>query len=326
MLRDASHRHTIQKFSFIESLNLSRTQKHKPKDSVELNTDLAFRFQQRKTEAKSLVTQTKSNTTPAGALVTTDNTATIDANWYRATNDYSLSLAEILYATTDNSAELYPNYRQSAPKHSWGKILFALACSYCLFVLWWMFGAQSGNWWVNLMGGKSIVLSKSDVEFIDYLERSLDKIEHDLAARKASHDEVVYVPVYTPSPASPQIANNSASSGGWSNTRSSASASRPAPLPIPAPPPLPAPTRVPQTPVINTAIASQPKISHALIGVLELGEGRSAALVKVQGKTKRVWIGEEIHADGWILESVGNQRANISYQGRVRSISVGETF
>lgn len=57
----------------------------------------------------------------------------------------------------------------------------------------------------------------------------------------------------------------------------------------------------------------------------QLGGDRSAALIKVQGQTRRVWAGEEIN-DGWILESIANQQANISYQGEVRSISVGETF
>ncbi|MEN9870331.1 MAG: hypothetical protein RLZZ171_1319, partial [Cyanobacteriota bacterium] len=103
------------------------------------------------------------------------------------------------------------------------------------------------------------------------------------------------------------------------------------PLAIPAPPPLPAPTPITDhadnsAPSNQVAIAPKPNINHTLMGVLELGGDRSAALVKVQGQTRRVWLGEEINNDGWILESIANQQANISYQGEVRSISVGETF
>ena len=326
MLRDASHRHTIQKFSFIESLNLSRVQ-NRSSENFQLNTDSV------KSQPQSSLAQTaieKTETLPkAGALATTTDTATtIDTNWYQPTNDYSLSLAKILYDATDSSLVPIANSQSSASKnnHSLGKILFALACSYCLFVLWWVFGHQSSNLWVSLTGGKNVVLSKSDVEFIDYLGRSLDKVDRDIALNQESNREVVYVPVYTPS-ASDRVASNVQSNKPLSSLPStSIPAPPPAPLPIPAPPPLPAPTTLANTPTPHTAIAPQPQISHALIGVVELGEGSSAALIKVQGKTRRVWVGEEIDADGWTLESVGNQRAKISKAGQVRSISVGETF
>ena len=308
MLRDANHRHTIQKFSFIESLSSSRAQNHNDRGDVTKQNTEGFKIQQQ----SELAPQTDRNTSQrASALATTDDTATIDTNWYQSEQDYSLSLAEIIHATTD--IETQTNSQFSSPNRKWSKIFFALACSYCLFVIWWIFGHQSHNLWVNLTGGKNVVLSKSDVEFIDYLERSLDKIDRDIAANKTS-EEVVYVPVYTPSAAPEQAAINNVPSSSQASNNIPAP---PAPLPIPAPPPLPAPEKT---------IASKPKISHALIGVLELGEGRSAALVKVQGKTRRIWVGEEIHADGWILESVGNQRANIKNGEQVRSISVGETF
>ena len=325
MLRDASHHNTIQKFSFIESLSLSQSKdRHSRKNSIEQNTNRASKFQQQPIQTE-LASQTEKNTPQrAGALATAGDTATIDTNWYQPEQDYSLSLAEILYATTD-TLEPQTNYQFSPPNNKLGKILFALACSYCIFVVWWVFGHQSNNLWVNLTGGKNIVLSKSDVEFIDYLERSLNKIDRKIAANKKSSEEVVYVPVYTPS-VPDRVASNVSNVPLSSLPNTSTNIpTPPAPLPIPAPPPLPAPTPI-ATPSPDKAIASKPQISHALIGVLELGEGRSAALVKVQGKTRRVWIGEEIHADGWILESVGNQRANISKGEQVRSISVGETF
>ena len=322
MLRDASHHHTIQKFSFIESISSSRAQNHHSQGNfIEQNTE-AFKIQQE--NQTTLAAQTEKNTPQTGALATTDDTVTINTNWYQPEQDYSLNLAKILYATTD-TLEPQTNSQFSSPNKNWGKILFALACSYCIFVIWWVFGHQGNNLWVNLTGGKNVVLSKSDVEFIDYLERSLNKIDRKIAANKKSSEEVVYVPVYTPS-APERVASNVSSVPLSSLPITSTNIpTPPAPLPIPAPPPLPAPTPI-ATPAPDKEVASKPQISHALIGVLELGEGRSAALVKVQGKTRRIWVGEEIHADGWILESIGNQRANISKGEQVRSISVGETF
>ena len=307
MLRDANHRQTIQKFSFIESLSLSRAQNYRSLEDFS---------QQNQT---TLIAQAKKNTSPgAGALAITNNTATIDTNWYDAEQDYSLSLAKILDATTDYALESQTNSQPFPSNRKWGKILFALACSYCLFVVWWVFGHQSYNLWINLTGGKNVILSESDVEFIDYLERSLTKIDREIAANKKSSEEVVYVPVYTP--ALPNWGTNNVPSRDLSSS-TTIPTPPPAPLSIPAPPPLPTPTATPT----SIAIANKPH-RHALIGVLELGEARSAALVKVQGKTRRIWVGEEIHSDGWILKSVGNQRANISKGEQVRSISVGETF
>ncbi|MBE9046341.1 hypothetical protein IQ255_18345, partial [Pleurocapsales cyanobacterium LEGE 10410] len=94
--------------------------------------------------------------------------------------------------------------------------------------------------------------------------------------------------------------------------------------------PLPAPTpSAASSSQSSNAIATgsaEPTIKHTLMGVLELEAGKSAALIKVKGKTKRVWLGEKINSSGWILESVTNQTATISNQGQVRSIEVGETF
>lgn len=346
MLRDASYLQGSQKFSFIESLSLSRAKnRHSQSNLGKLHTDRAFSFQQQRisNEAVLLATQTEKKTpTQVSAIVTTaDTAATIDANWYQVTTDYSLNLAEIIHAAGNNYVESNskPSLNSSSASGYLGKILFALACSYSLFAIWWLFGHQGRNLLTALTGGQNIVLSKSDVEFIDYMKRSLDQIDRQVAANKKTSEEVVYVPVYTPAPTTPNIASNN-----LPLALPSSSIADPPPLPapveplaIPEPPPLPAPTPITdnannpapieQTEQNNqTAIATKPNISHTLIGVLELGSDRSAALVKVQGQTRRVWVGEEINTDGWILESISNQHANISYQGEVRSISVGETF
>ena len=329
MLRDASHRQVIQKFSFIESLSLSRAKNYYPQSNLDkLNTKQTFSLQQqeRSDQSKPLVTRDQNQApTKATAMVrTADVTATIDANWYQPTTDYSLNLAEIIHATTDKYVDKYveSNLNSSSQGNFFGKILFALSCSYCLFVIWWLFGHQGSNLLATLRGGKNILLTQSDVQFIDYMERSLEQIERKVIAQKKNHDDVVYVPVYTPAPTTSEITT--------SNIPTNPEPVAPQPLPIPAPPPLPSPTPTTnnssQNPEQYSASASQAQINHTLIGVLELGGDRSAALIKVQGKTRRVWIGEEIHTDGWILKSVGNQRAEISFQGEVRSISVGETF
>jgi len=342
MLRDARRCQVIQKFSFIESLSLSRAKNTHPQSNLDkLNTDQAFSFQQSRiaNQDKLLGIKTDKKTQKqAIAIVTNADTATtIDSNWYQPTTDYSLSLAEIIHATSNNYPQPDSKFSLNpvGSRGYLGKILFALACSYGLFVSWWLFGHQGSNLLTALMGGKNIVLSKSEVHFIDYMERSLDQIERQVAAEQKTSQEVVYVPVYTP--ATPIISSNNmplASSPSSSIPDLPPPQLAPAePLGITAPPPLAEPT-----PIIDNfnnysnsaatnqiAIANKPNINHTLVGVLELGSG-SAALVKVRGQTRRVWVGETINSDGWILESISNQQANISYQGQIRAVSVGETF
>ncbi|MEL6927875.1 MAG: hypothetical protein AAFO95_04485 [Cyanobacteria bacterium J06600_6] len=326
MLRDASHRQAIQKFSFIESLNLSRIDRAYSRSSLgKVNTDRAFCFQQRQQSLPSASLRAESSggsLSQTGAMVTSSEaTATIDRHWYEATPDYSLSLAEIIKTSSESNylaSEIDSHSSSTATKI--GKIVFALACSYGLFVSYWLFGDQGSKVLNLISGGKQIVLSKSEVEFLDYMERSLVQIDRERVAKKEKEGDVVYVPVYTPSS---KVSNNAPSTLTRSNPVPQAVP--PAPLAIPAPPPLPSPAPINNS-IQTTEIASKPQINHVLIGVLELGGDRSAALVKVRGKTRRVWLGEKIHSDGWILQSVGNQEATIEHQGQVRSISVGETF
>ncbi|MEO0848269.1 MAG: hypothetical protein AAFY63_18965 [Cyanobacteria bacterium J06643_13] len=335
MLRDASHHQVIDKFSFITSLSLSRfANADASSGSDKIERDQAVNSQQRAALAhlaSKTPTQTQSRTAASAIVSTANLAAAIDTSWYQPTSDYSLSLAEIINSGTAGEPVANFNSSSSKKRSYLGKILFGLACSYCLFVLWWVFGHQSNRILTVLTGGKNVVLTKSDVKFIDYMERSLEQIEREIAAQKESNESVVYVPVYTPS----QTVNSNIPLATAPSRISpqQTSPAAPRPLPIPAPPPLPAPTPIPSSSGQNTAmpaasstIAAKPQVNHTLIGVLELGGDRSAALVKVAGKTRRVWIGEEINRDGWLLDSVGNQRANISYQGQTRSISVGETF
>lgn len=312
MLRDASQKQVIQKFSFIQSLDLSRGLEST--ESIASKTKINSPSPKSKTAAFSQ--------TQASAIVPTLNNP-----WYESSDtNNELSLAEIVkYSTQEN---LISNEQKS--KNYLGKIIFSLATGYCIFVLWWLFGHEGNRLLTALTGGKQITLSKSDAEFIDYAERSLDNIERELVADQAKEEKVVYVPVYTPSPTPapsiPSAANRSLNTLPSIPKPSTSRVSEP--LRIPAPPPLPASTPIaPKTIEQPEPVAiAKPEIKSTLIGILELGENKSAALVKVQGQTKRVWLGEKINNDGWILESVGSQTANIASQGQIRSISVGETF
>lgn len=333
MLRDASHQQVIQKFSFIKSLNLSQRKSQNSKAALgKLNSDRAFSFQQQTSAAQVLATKKEPK---ASAIVATSDTAsTINANWYQPeANAYGLSLAEIINSVSDTSSDSNLSHHRSY--FGLGQVLFALACSYGLFVCWWIFGHQGNSLLTRLSGGKQVVLSKSDVQFIDYMERSLNKMNRQLEAKQNStQDRVVYVPVYTPNPVTTQLPQVASNNIPLTTSPSSSLSTAPQPeavsqaLKIPAPPPLPAPTPMVDNSRQDKALAtySQPTIQHTLSGILELGADRSAALIKVQGETRRVWVGEEIDSSGWILESVENQRAKISYQGQVRSIAVGETF
>ena len=311
MLRDASHQQVIEKFSFIYSLTLSgsvdstqqqlteeftveRTAKFKPEDSIE-------------PKSSSLVFA------PAiASAIETEEQRTHSQN----------NSAEIVQFLPENSHNSPPQ----AKSNYLGKFLFIFSCGYLVFVCWWLFGDRSGQLLAMLTGKQQIFLSKSDAEFIDYAEKSLAAIERKQASQTKNDDstaesQVVYVPVYTSTPKTPPLPQPI--------TPAPAPPPPPSVVKIPAPPPLPAPTPIAEaTPPETTAVAtsvSKPTPQYTLIGILELGD-QSAALFKVKGATKRIWLGEEIDRSGWILESVANQTAKISYQGKIRSLSVGETF
>ena len=335
MIRDASHQQVMQKFSFIESLNLSRKVSRSIQPNLgKIDTDQAFTGQQQsKSTEQALADKTEEKAKASAIVASANSSSTISADWYQTdSNAYSLSLAEIVNSVNSAPENSLGHHNQAKNSSYLGKVLFALASSYCLFVLWWLFGHQINRVLTMLTGGRQIVLSKSDVQFIDYMERSLNKLDRQLEANRGASgdDDLVYVPVYTPTPASsqvPQIASNNLPLTTLSNGNAPA-VPPPQALKIPSPPPLPAPTSIENNSGQEnpTATAIKPPVQHTLIGILELGEDSSAALIKIGGQTRRVWLGEEVNPDGWILESVGNQRAIISYQGQIRTIAVGETF
>jgi hypothetical protein len=343
MVRDASHQQVIQKFSFIESLNLSRGISQDDQTTLnQINTERLVNSPSQATAKFSYLAPCAKKESKDNALVaTTGTTSTINTSWYESDSpNYNLNLAEIIkYSGVEN----LPDHHASHNRNYLGKILFALACSYCLFVLWWLFGHQFSKLLTTLTGGQQITLSKSDVEFIDYMERSLDNIERQANKNNGDQEEkVVYVPVYTPSTATPTIPQVSSNNLPPTTIPTTPEPLTVAPTPassevlkIPEPPPLPAPTPLAPTitpqesqseTVATATTTAKPAVKHTLLGILDLGENKSAALVKVNDQTIRIWVGEEINHSGLILESVDDQTAKISYQGQIRSIAVGETF
>ena len=79
----------------------------------------------------------------------------------------------------------------------------------------------------------------------------------------------------------------------------------------------------------NTAAPAAPgatvAATHTLVGVLELGD-RSAALFEIDSVPQRVYIGERIGSSGWSLVSVSDGEVVVRRNGEVRSIYIGQRF
>ena len=321
MLRDASQKQVIHKFSFIEDLTIP--QNMKPKDrQVSEETDVDRTFITSQSSSTTEVT-TSTLSKEDSALVAAVETANLANNSHLASETSYPGIAEIIKYSGLNYSVSHP------PKNTnyLGKILFAVASGYCLFAVWWLFGHQGIEFITRMMGGRHITLSQSEVEFIDYMERSLLSLDRELEAKKSDAKEegkIVYVPVYTPKNHTPPV------------IPSPVVQPQPAPQPeissispairIPAPPPLPAPAPIPESAPSPRENVDAIAIKHTLTGILDLGGGKSAALIKINGQTRRFWQGEEINNSGWILESITNQTAKINNRGQIRSIAVGESF
>jgi hypothetical protein len=92
----------------------------------------------------------------------------------------------------------------------------------------------------------------------------------------------------------------------------------------------PAPRRevIPSLPSVKQEVPVQAAFappSHELQGVLDL-PGKSAALFKIDGATRRIDVGEGIGASGWTLVEVTKDEAVVRRNGEVRSIFAGQKF
>jgi hypothetical protein len=197
-----------------------------------------------------------------------------------------------------------------------------------------------------------------DQQFLDYVGRSLNRIDRTATRSSGAAGTIAsgaavppapsvapsplvierYVPVYQPplfgsftsAPGTPP-ANAGAVPTTAPPTSPPALASARAPLAPTARPSAPR-SAVPAQPVAPqpspvAAIAPNVDLSetHALIGLLELGD-RSAALLEVNGVPQRIQVGDKIGASGWKIMSISNQTAIIQRNSEVRSIYVGQQF
>lgn len=231
------------------------------------------------------------------------------------------------------------------------KILLICAGGYLCFVLWWLFGAKNSLFPLSFLSRQETI-SQADVEFIDYMKQSLEVIDRKVAKKQSSAQEVaslenktsqvVYVPVYTPS--SPTASSNQFLPPPPLPNQLAAMNPPVAAVPINPPAPPSESVKVKTTPNTSAndnqvtestpsavappeiaAATTTANVDHTLVGVMELKEG-SAALFKINGFTQRIWLGEKIESTGWVLQSVANQKVKISRQGKIRILSVGETF
>ncbi|MEM9274814.1 MAG: hypothetical protein AAGA80_17910, partial [Cyanobacteria bacterium P01_F01_bin.143] len=259
------------------------------------------------------------------------NPTTIINDWYALETDEE----ELDLFSVDAIAGSDTKQNSSQPKISPDKLLLLASFGYLIFIVCWLFSYTTGKNIIPFFASKTRTISKADVEFLDYMQRSLDIIDRQvIAAEKASpageeNPTVVYVPVYT------QAANNPIPRY----------APQPLPQAIPIPPPpefssidppvkIPSPPKPPEPTNLNVAetpkpkdkklaAVTTPKVNSTLVGLMELGEA-SAAFFKIDGITQRIWLGDKIQDTNWILESVTSEKATITNQGKSRILTVGE--
>jgi hypothetical protein len=208
------------------------------------------------------------------------------------------------------------------------------------------------------------VQTGKDQQFLEYVGRSLDRINRTatrsgdagtaapgtitpgtiaaLPPAPSAPPSPLVIERYVPVSQAPLFGSFTNPPGATASNSTSPVASAAAPVPStsvaptrvpPAPTVLPAAPRAaaapaqpaPPSPVAAIAANVDPSETHALIGLLELGD-RSAALLEVNGVPQRLQVGEKIGASGWKIMSISNQTAIIQRNSEVRSIYVGQQF
>lgn len=199
-----------------------------------------------------------------------------------------------------------------------------------------VYSYQRGVSWMNPVATQDADLpSQSDIEFLEYLDRSLDVIAKKVERNAAADSPVDQIPDVSVLPASPPLlppltpaptaGSLMAPGGGPVNVIERVY------IPYqttqqPTLPQVPQTAQVPQgQTTVPPAQPGAPAAAHVLVGLLELGE-RSAALFEIDGVSQRVYIGEPIGNSGWNLVSVSSDEARIRRNGEVRSIYIGQQF
>jgi hypothetical protein len=225
-------------------------------------------------------------------------------------------------------AELMAEVEEAPQNRSYDKLLLSLVVVALVAVggAWFYFRNRLTPAVTVVPPSATQIQSQKDQEFLDYVSRSLDRLERDAKAQRQAATiaaaapspspspstvlERVYIPIYqSPVAASPALP----------------AVPQTLPQALPQIPQIGSPT----APQVTTAPATTPNITSAatrvLIGVLELGD-RSAALFEIDGAPQRIQIGESIGGSGWTLVSIKNQEAIVRRNGEVRSIYVGQKF
>lgn len=278
--------------------------------------------------------------------------STISNNWYsfKTLNSNNGTLSTVIYVPESEAV----SPKKSSFNRYLDKILLIFAGSYLCLVFWLLFASKNALLPLVFLSPKESI-SQADAEFIDYMEQSLEVIDRVVIKQSSVKEvaskertDVVYVPVYTPNPVNSNNQNNLPSLLPPPPPSNNLSALNPPISTVKIKPSIPPSesVKVKTTPTESFSENSEttvtksspesnnsdkiaatitPKIEPTLVGLMELKEG-SAALFKIDGVTQRIWLGEEIVNTGWVLDSVTNQKAIISYKGKTLTLSVGETF
>ncbi len=294
-------------------------------------TAIAQVEQESESAADSPLTATEDNSSasaevPSTALVPSEHAGEKDTE-----------VDALLAAEADGSKPILP-----AQKTRWGQLLDRFLITTTVFSLLGILGFviysyQRGvNWFMPAANNNAEAgPSQSDVEFLEYLDRSLEVIakkvernsaEADVSTGKLTDVSVLPVspPLLPPLSPVPTAGGLMAPGGGPVNVIERVYIPYQT-TPQPTSPQVPQTAQVPQGAVNAPAVPAAPATVHVLIGLLELGE-RSAALFEINGVSQRVYMGQSIGNSGWSLVSVSSDEARIRRNGEVRSIYIGQQF
>ena len=351
MSQDKSNIQVIEKFSFIYTLTHSRdknTQQLEKKVSVDIQKGTNKPDRE---PCHELVHSSSSDSVTFSSILGFPNLAATNGSGLglldEPVTNYFLDLPEQLELSTEEKQS------NSFILRHLGKIVFALSSCYFISIACWLAGH---NYYGKLfpfsvlrtvLNTSEEQISAADLEFIDYMERALASIEGkqetelERVDAQSENSDAVYIPVYNLTNIdSPSPTHNSQTTFPFNSSANNSSF--PIPL-VPPPPPIKLPTSTFTAPSTKTTTSPSvtppstinkkqslnanpsPTKNYTLIGIVELGK-RSAALFKIDGVTKRIWVGEQLDHKGWILDSVTNQKAKMIRQGTIRYLSVGEKF
>ena len=206
------------------------------------------------------------------------------------------------------------------------KVLLGLAFIYLGCVLIWLFRQDRLKLpFANKPSQPPVTETKKTAtvnpEFIDYLRRSLNRLEREQTAAVPSAPPPIKVPTAgissppTPIPQSPPTVVERIYVPVYPSNQSPPVESYPSSVRVPpAKTPVPPPLSV--APSSVTSLTPGPKaipspLGYTLVGLLESGEV-GYALFKVNGMDRRFERGELIGNSGWTLAAVRNQTAIIS--------------